>query len=86
MRKEYRDNYQPLKQLEADLVRKVQNEVRSATRDIESSVEQKLRTIASHGGSVGVEMGDRELKQMKDKTQTEYIDTLFNTLRIELMK
>jgi hypothetical protein len=31
-------------------------------------------------------MGDRELKQMKDKTQTEYIDTLFNTLRIELMK
>jgi len=46
----------------------------------------RIRTIASHGGSVGVEMGDRELKQMKDKTQTEYIDTLFNTLRIELMK
>jgi hypothetical protein len=31
-------------------------------------------------------MGDKELKQMKDKTQTEYIETLFNTLRIELIK
>jgi hypothetical protein len=71
--------------MEADLVRKVQNEVRNATRDIEASVEQKLRVVGSHGGS-GVDMGDRELKQMKDKTQTEYIDTLFNTLRIELMK
>jgi hypothetical protein len=71
--------------MEADLVRKVQNEVRNATRDIEASVEQKLRVVGAIGGS-GVDMGDRELKQMKDKTQTEYIDTLFNTLRIELMK
>jgi len=71
--------------MEADLVRKVQNEVRNATRDIEASVEQKLRVIGAHGG-VGVDMGDRELKQMKDKTQIEYIDTLFNTLRIELIK
>jgi len=74
-----------LKQMEADLVRKVQNEVRNATRDIEASIEQKLRVVGAIGGS-GVDMGDRELKQMKDKTQTEYIDTLFNTLRIELMK
>jgi hypothetical protein len=71
--------------MEADLVRKVQNEVRNATRDIEASIEQKLRVVGAIGGS-GVDMGDRELKQMKDKTQTEYIDTLFNTLRIELMK
>ena len=71
--------------MEADLVRKVQNEVRNAIRDIEASVDQKLRVVGAHGG-VGVDMGDRELKQMKDKTQTEYIDTLFNTLRIELMK
>ena len=74
-----------MKQMEADLVRKVQNEVRNATRDIEASIEQKLRVVGAIGGS-GVDMGDRELKQMKDKTQTEYIDTLFNTLRIELMK
>ena len=71
--------------MEADLVRKVQNELRNAIRDIEASVDQKLRVVGAHGG-VGVDMGDRELKQMKDKTQTEYIDTLFNTLRIELMK
>ena len=71
--------------METDLVRKVQNELRNAIRDIEASVDQKLRVVGAHGG-VGVDMGDRELKQMKDKTQTEYIDTLFNTLRIELMK
>ena len=71
--------------MEADLVRKVQNELRNAIRDIEASVEQKLRVFGAHGGG-GVDMGDREIKQMKDKTQTEYIDTLFNTLRIELMK
>ena len=71
--------------MEADLVRKVQNELRNAIRDIEASVDQKLRVVGAHGGG-GVDMGDRELKQMKDKTQTEYIDTLFNTLRIELMK
>jgi len=44
--------------MEADLVKKVQTEVKNATRDIEASVEQKLRVVGNHS-SGGVEMGDR---------------------------
>lgn len=63
MRKEYQENYRPLMQLEAEILKKVQTEV---TRQVEARIDQK-----NYAGDVRVgvsAVGDGELRQLKDKT------------------
>lgn len=90
-RKEYKENYVPVKQLKESIDEKLKAVMTKNTKEMNLLVDERFQQLdatakkmSSQKGTFGQVGEDHEMRSMKDKTHMEYFDTLINTLKIEL--